>query len=555
MRKLARAVLNILLLANLLLTGCRAAPTVGPLPYAWPMSPASESGWWNDAVFYEVFVRSFADSDGDGIGDLQGLIERLDYLNDGDPATNDDLGVTGLWLMPIMQSPSYHGYDVVDYMTVEEDYGTNDDFRALVAAAHARGIRVIIDLPLNHTSDAHPWFVEASRNPQSPYRDWYIWSATNPGYTGPWGEAVWHPLGGVYYYALFWSGMPDLNYRNPAVTAQMEEVARFWLEDMGADGFRLDAARHLIEDGQQQANTPETHAWLADFDRFTDEIGPDVLTVGEVWDQTILAAPYVVEDELDLVFEFNLAGAILDSINAGNPQWFAHVLEQTNNSYPRNQFATFLTNHDQERVISQFGGDVDKARLAATLLLTLPGVPFIYYGEEIGMAGQKPDERIRTPMQWYYGPGAGFTDANQPWEAVNDDVETVNVAAQSADPASLLHHYRRLIHLRNEHVALRSGGLLPLDSTCRPVYGFLRDHAAESLLVLANFGGDEQSGCAFSLAASPLAPGEYHVRDLLADMSLAELAVDAHGGFSGYAPLATLAPREGAVLWLEPVGR
>lgn len=548
-----------LTLTALLLAGCLppAVPspvlTPFPPPTVQPQEAPADGFWWNDAVFYELFVRSFYDSNGEGNGDLQGLIARLDYLNDGDPNTADDLGITGIWLMPIMQSPSYHGYDVVDYTTVERDYGTNDDFRALVAAAHARGIRVIVDLVLNHTSSSHPWFIDASAGPNARRRDWYVWSDEDPGFIGPWGQTVWHRRGGEFYYAVFWEGMPDLNYRNPEVTAQMQEVARYWLEEMGADGFRLDAARHLIEEGDSQADTAATHAWWADFDRFTDEISPTVLTVGEVWADTQAVAPYVANNELDLAFEFSLAEAIVDSVAVNTPTAFRDRLRRVLSAYPPGQYATFLTNHDQDRVMSQVGGNAEKARLAATILLTLPGVPFIYYGEEIGMTGRKPDEYIRTPMQWSAQEDAGFT-TGYPWEPPNQDYETVNVALQSADPDSLLNRYRALIRLRNGHIALRRGATMLLESTCGPALSYLRVHPDEGLLVVLNFAATSQQGCAFSLAESSLHPGRYSVRDLLSGVRAGELAVDAEGGFSEYSPLPALAPREGYVLLLEAPG-
>ena len=211
-------------------------------------------------------MRSFADGNGDGIGDFRGLTAKLDYLNDGNPATTNDLGVTGIWLMPIFDSPSYHGYDVIDYTKVEADYGTSADFAAFLAAAHKRGIKVILDLTLNHTSDQNPWFV-ASATGKGPYADWYIWSKTNPGYFGPDNQIVWHQLGNQdrWYYGIFSEHMPDLNLANPAVTAQMDAVAKHWLADVGVDGFRLDAAKYLVEDGQKQANTQSTLDWLARF--------------------------------------------------------------------------------------------------------------------------------------------------------------------------------------------------------------------------------------------------------------------------------------------------
>ena len=208
--------------------------------------------WWNDAVFYEIFVRSFYDSNNDGIGDFRGIIDKLDYLNDGDSATTTDLGVTALWLMPMMKSPSYHGYDVSDYYSTNPQYGTMADFEELVTKAHAHGIKVIIDFVMNHTSDQIPWFTQSANN-QNNYRDWYIWSPTNPGYTGPWGQTVWNYKNSAYYYAMFYSGMPDLNYRNPAVKTEMFNATNFWL-GKGIDGFRLDAVKYLISFGTQ-ANT------------------------------------------------------------------------------------------------------------------------------------------------------------------------------------------------------------------------------------------------------------------------------------------------------------
>ena len=261
-------------------TAAKAAEDGRPAPAIERVEPVLDA-WWQDAVFYEVFVRSFADSTtgplaNDGVGDLRGLIERLDYLNDGDPNTTDDLGVTALWLMPICESPSYHGYDTVDYYAVDQEYGTNDDYRELTDECHKRGIRVIIDLVLNHSSSDHPWFQESTR-PAAPRRDWYIWDDAEPGWKGPWGQPVWHgsPAGdGSHYYGLFWSGMPDLNYHNEEVTREVFELIRFWLEDMHADGFRLDAIRHLIEEGQVQENTPATHAWLRRYFERVKSINP-----------------------------------------------------------------------------------------------------------------------------------------------------------------------------------------------------------------------------------------------------------------------------------------
>lgn len=531
-------------MATIFFPACRAVTLPTPTP---TQPPDRETRWWNDAVFYQVFVRSFFDSDGDGIGDLTGLIQKLDYLNDGDPATSKDLGITGIWLMPIMESSSYHGYDVVDYYTVEQDYGTNDDFRTLIAEAQDRGIRVVVDLVLNHTSSKHPWFVDALEGWQAERRDWYIWHDDDPSYVGPWGQKVWHPHQDDYYYAVFWEGMPDLNYRNPEVTEASHAIARFWLEDMGVDGFRLDAAQYLIEEGEQQANTPATHAWWADFNELTNEVGLDVMTVAEVWADTSAVTPYVINNEMDLAFEFNLASAIISSVNTADPGWFGYVLAQVEAGYPPGQYAVFLTNHDQNRVMSQLRRDSAAARLAATLMLTLPGTPFIYYGEEIGMTGQKPDELIRTPMHWTARENAGFT-VGHPWERVNADYKTVNVETQATDPDSLLNHYRRLIHLRTQYTALRRGELLTLQSTCKSAYGYLRHDADRSVLIILNFAAEEQRGCAFSLSTSPLVAGEYAVQALLTDVEVDQLTLDEGGNFTDYVPRDILPPRAAYIL-------
>jgi alpha-amylase len=451
----------------------------------WPAFsfPATAEPWWRQAVFYEVFVRSFHDSDGDGIGDIPGLIEKLDDLNDANPSTTEDLGVTALWLMPISPATSYHGYDVTDYYAVDPAYGTLDDLRRLLVETHARGMRVILDLVLNHTSRDHPWF-RASRGPSSTYRDWYIWSSSIPSYAGPWGQRVWHFGGAGYYYGLFWDGMPDLNYRNPDVTEQMYDVARFWLEEVGVDGFRLDAVRHLIEDGERQENTPETHLWLKGFREAAKGWNEETLLIGEVWDTPQAILPYL-DDQMDLCFEFSLAGAILSAVQTGRPSVLREALSEVLAIYPHGQYAPFLSNHDQDRAMSQLGEDTDKAKLAASILLTLPGTPFLYYGEEIGMTGVKPDERIRTPMQWTDGLHAGFTTGT-PWQPLSTGRSGISVASQREDPASLLSTYRTLIHLRHATPALGTGDLVLVDAGHPFLLSYLRRYGDSVLWVLHN---------------------------------------------------------------------
>ena len=497
--------------------------------------------WWNDAVFYEVFVRSFNDSDGDGVGDITGLIEKLDFLNDGDLGTSEDLGVTGLWLMPIMESPSYHGYDIVDYFKVDEEYGTEENFHRLIEEAHARGIRVVVDLVTNHTSREHPWFQE-SLDPASEKRDWYVWDDEDPGYRGPQGQQVWHRTPEGYYYALFWDGMPDLNYENPEVTAEMQEAARYWLEDMGVDGFRLDAIKHIVENGEMQENTKATHDWLKDFYTFYKDVNPDALAVGEAWTGTQQVLKYT-GDEVDIAFQFDLADAILNSANFGLSNMVRDEQQAVVGNFPPGQYATFLTNHDQNRVMSRLGEDENKARVAATWLLTSPGVPFIYYGEEIGMTGTKPDEDIRRPMQWSSDDGlsVGFT-TGRPWRYPADDYEERSVVLQTDNPDSLLNHYRALIHLRNEHEALRIGEWIEVETDSADVYAFLRAAEDDALLVLINFSEDPVSDYSLSLSEGPLV-GEGVPELLFGSADPASLNVNEAGGFDAYRPVETLPPQ------------
>ena len=506
--------------------------------------------WWRERIFYEVFVRSFADSDGDGIGDLRGLTERLDYLNDGDPATTDDLGVTGLWLMPIAESPSYHGYDVIDYEAIETDYGTADDFEALVTAARERGIAMIVDLVLNHTSVDHSWFQD-SRTAGSEHDAWYVWSDKAPAVSGPGGRPVWHADGDRAYYGYFWEGMPDLNVANPDVTAALDEVARFWLEDMGVDGFRLDAARHLIEDGAQLDNTPATFDWLAGFRSRVGVVKPNALILGEVWDATSTASRYVDEGSLDVAFEFALADAILGSVRLGDADTLAYVQAEVLDAYPPGGYAAFLTNHDQNRTMDELGRSRDAAALAATLLLTNPGVPFIYYGEELGLRGRKPDEEIRTPLPWSATPpGHGFT-TGQPWEPFAPDAATVAVDGQTGDPDSLLTHYRNLTRLRYTHSALRTGELIPLDAEPRGVYAYLRHDTTDVVAVVANLSDVAVEDISLSVASGPLC-GRTSARTLLGTAEARVPDVNAAGGFDDYRPIDRLGPREAIVIQLSP---
>jgi alpha-amylase len=449
----------------------------------------AQKQWWRDGVCYEIFVRSFVDSDGDGIGDLRGLTSRLDYINDGNPRTPMDLGANCIWLMPISKSVSYHGYDVTDYYHVDPHYGTDEDFRQLMREAHRRGIHVIVDFVPNHSSDQHPFFQSALQGPASPYRDWYRWSAVKPNQTGPWGQEVWHksPVRNEYYYGLFWGGMPDLNYQTPAVLQEMEKATLHWLTDMGADGFRFDAVPYLVEEPSQLAHTRGTHDVLHSFGDAIRRASPSTFTIGEMSDESAQILSTYYPDQLDAYFAFGVAAGTMETARTGVAAPFLNAVRDAVSRLPVGRWSPFLTNHDHVRVMTVLAGDRAKARIAASAMLLLPGLPFVYYGEEIGMRGPKPDEQIRTPMQWSDAPGAGFTTGT-PWESPQSDWAATNVQAQDGDAGSLLNHYRRLIHLRQEHAALSGGDLIVGSASDPAIAAFVRRSPTETILVVLNFG-------------------------------------------------------------------
>jgi alpha-amylase len=480
-----------------------AASAKGP---AAPAAVQWSHDWARGAVFYEVFVRSFADSDGDGVGDLRGLTAKLDYLK--------GLGVDALWLMPVFESPSYHGYDTTDYEKIQPAYGTSEDFDRFLAEAHRRGIRVILDFVMNHTSSKHPWFVDSASSFGSPHRDWYVWRTDDPGWKQPWGDGpTWHPNPNGnnpvanYYYGIFWSGMPDLNFSTPAVRQEMERLAAYWL-GRGVDGFRLDATRHLFANGpgELQNDQPETHDYLREFAGTVRQAKPQAVLVGENQTGTPQIAAYygstaVVKggDELPMSFNFPLAAAIVKAVHDGDSSGIAAKLQEMAELYPAGIIDTpFLTNHDQQRVATQLGDDPARLRTAAAILLTLPGTPFLYYGEEVGLQNGPgtQDEFKRTPMPWEGSAGGGFT-TGQPWYDFAPGKETANVAAEAADPGSLLSHYRRLIQLRHASAALKKGDLKLLTPGDRsaPVLAFLRQSGKDRVLVVHNLtAGEVQAG-------------------------------------------------------------
>ena len=529
-----------------------AAPTprtVAPLSaQAAPAAAPAGPDWTRGGVCYEIFVRSFFDSNGDGIGDLNGLIQKLDYVNDGNPASTRDLGADCIWLMPVAASPSYHGYDVSDYYRVEPAYGTNDDFTRLVAEAHRRGIRVLVDMVLNHSSSRHPYFQAALRDTASPYRSWYRFSPRPLG-LGPWGQEAWRrsPVRDEYYYGAFSPGMPDLDYHAPAVREEAKRIATFWLREMGVDGFRLDAIPYIWEEGDCLMGCAGTHAFLHEYAEHVRSVAPEAYTVGEAWGNIAAILPYY-PDQLTSHFSFDLSDSLLAAVRRGSVGGLLSAYLRWQDTLPAYRWSPFLSNHDGTRTMTVFGGDGARAKLAATLLLTLPGLPFVYQGEEIGMTGDKPDPRLRTPMQWAPRPGVGFT-TGRAWSSAQPDSMTTTVAAQDAEPGSLLNLYRRLIHLRRANDALATGRLVPLSASSSQVAAYLRRAGDRVLLVVANLGAEAASGVSVGSGEGVLPPGSYTPRSLLGGPNGAALVVGRDGWMRGYVPVpGTIGPRESLVL-------
>ena len=427
-------------------------------------SPSSDSSPDNQVghsgVHYEIFVRSFADSNGDGIGDLNGVTHNLDYLK--------DLGVSAIWLMPISPSPSYHKYDVTDYYGIDREYGTMDDFKRLLTEAHRRGIAVLIDLVLHHTSIRHPWFQESIKGPDNPYRNYYRWlhpdeinarKLVTRDITADSGERnPWHSVRGAtspeQYYGMFWSGMPDLNFDHPPVREEFFNLARYWLTDIGVDGFRLDAARHLYRESEE----PKNHQFWEEFGRVVEAAKPGAYTVGEVWTRPDRIAPYF--RGLKANFNFDLALMIAEIIRReDDTEDLIEFLVYTHGTFatvnPQFIDALILSNHDQNRIGSLLKGNFNWLKVAANLLLTLPGLPYLYYGEEIGMLGLKPDENLREPFLWDIRERDRQRTSWRRGKYTTS--QTVRpLAQQQTDPESLFSHYKRLIHFRNGHPVLNN---------------------------------------------------------------------------------------------------
>jgi alpha-glucosidase len=478
--------------------------------------------WWQSAVLYQIYPRSFQDTDGDGIGDLAGILERLPYLV--------DLGVDALWLSPIFPSPmADFGYDISDYTDVAPLFGSLADFDALVAAAHRSGLKVLLDLVPNHTSDQHPWFVSSRRSRQDSRRDWYIWRDPAPdggppnNWLSEFGGSAWQfdaPTG-QYYYHAFLAQQPDLNWRNEKVRAAIHDVMRFWLA-RGVDGFRVDVIWHLIKDADFRdnpvnpayvpdrppnerllplytADRPEVHDVIAGLRRVIDEFDDRVL-IGEIYLPIERLVAYYGADlrGANLPFNFTLLLA------PWNAREIDRLVAEYEAALPPGGWPNWvLGNHDRPRLASRIGRD--QARIAAMLLLTLRGTPTIYYGDEIGMTQVAiPPERVqdpfeknvpgidvgrdgcRTPMQWSAGRGAGFS-AGEPWLPLAEDFRSENVENQREDPSSLLNLHRRLIALRRVRPALTAGAYRPLHAE-GDLLLYRREHADDQVTVALNLG-------------------------------------------------------------------
>ncbi|MDP2714399.1 alpha-amylase family glycosyl hydrolase [Rheinheimera sp.] len=473
-------------------------------PAATQVANEAASSWWQDAVFYQIWPRSFYDTNGDGHGDFNGMTAKLPYLA--------ELGVNALWLTPMFEAPSYHGYDFTEFYQVESDYGTMAEFEAFIKAADAKGMKVILDLVINHISSEHDWFKRSAAG-ETPYKDYFIWRDDMPKTGSGWGhawsdndkpDAVWHynETRNAYYYAAFGASQPDVNLRHPDVVAEMEKMAKFWL-DKGVAGFRLDAVRFAMEGGPlEQADTDETIAYWQSFNQFVKSINPEAYLVGEAWVDIPVAARYYGDGSgLDQGFDFEVGYKILGLLKPdasgeaqfgtmrtngqSNAQQVAdatvlqqNVQQRSDSVAPLSFFAPFLTNHDQERIAYQLAQHDAKAKLAAAMLFSSPGTPYIYYGEEIGLTqgGTGHDVYKRAPMLWDNSQQAGFTAADNSWveqlELFGADfpnwypdflsgqlqAEDRSVTAQQAQPDSIWQLYKLLIAQKKQRPELSTDG-------------------------------------------------------------------------------------------------
>lgn len=490
----------------------------------------NQADWYQDAVFYELYIRAYRDSNGDGNGDFRGAIKKLDHIQ--------SLGVNCIWVMPMYPSPlKDDGYDVADYLGIHPDYGTLADFKAFLDAAHARGLKVVTDMVMNHTSDQHPWFQAARQDKHSPYRDYYVWSDTGSEYadariifldTEP-SNWTYDEAAGQYFWHRFYSCQPDLNYDNPQVHEEMFNALRSWL-DMGIDGFRIDAIPYLYErEGTNCENLPETHQFLAKMRRMVDEEYPGTLLIAEAnqWPHDLL--PYFgteEEPEFQVCFHFPIMPRLYQAVKAGDKTPIVDILNDTPEKPAGTQWMTFLRNHDEltlemvtpevrqwmweqyapeprmrlnlgirRRLAALLDHDKQKWFLLHALFLSLPGTPIIYYGDEIGMGDNiwLPDRHgCRTPMQWNNNLNAGFSSYENTYQPVLAEYPQVNVAAQEDEPDSYLNLTRFLIRARQGQAALRRGEMAWVKTGDTAVLAYRRFIHDEGVLCLFNLSSQPQ---------------------------------------------------------------
>jgi maltose alpha-D-glucosyltransferase/alpha-amylase len=491
--------------------------------------------WYKDAVFYQLHVKSFADSNGDGIGDFPGLTSRLDHLA--------SLGVDCLWLQPMYPSPfKDDGYDISNYTDIHPSYGTLNDFQRFLNEAHGRGLRVVIELVLNHTSDQHAWFQEARSSIDNPRRDWYVWSDTDDKYRGvriifidtELSNWAWDPVSKAYYWHRFFSHQPDLNYDNPDVRDEIWNVMKFWL-DLGVDGFRVDAVPYLVErEGTSCENLPETHAILQALRQrldahFTDKV---LLAEANMWPEDV--RPYFgAGDEFHMSFHFPIMPRMFMAVRLEDRKPLIDIIERTPPIPETCQWGLFLRNHDEltlemvtdverqymwdeyaqdprarinlgirRRLATLMDGDRRRIELMSGLLMSLPGSPILYYGDEIGMGDNVylgDRNSVRTPMQWNSGLNAGFStaDPERLWLPLISNAvygyQAINVASQERNPTSLLHWTRRLIEVRRSTHVFGRGSIEFVKPDNHRVLAFTRTLGREAILVVANLAGTAQA--------------------------------------------------------------
>ncbi len=486
--------------------------------------------WYKDAVFYELHVRAFQDGNGDGKGDFQGLIRRLDYLK--------NLGVDCLWLLPFYPSPlKDDGYDIADYYDVHPDYGTLEDVKAFLSEAHARGIKVVVDLVVNHVSDQHRWFQEARKGRENPYHDYFVWSDTGQEYEGAriiftdteTSNWTWDPAAGRYFWHRFFSNQPDLNYDNPAVREEMKNVVRFWL-GLGLDGFRVDAVPYLFErEGTNCENLPETHAYLRELRAFVEEEFPGKLLLAEAnqWPEDVVEYFGTEEQpEFNMCFNFPVMPRLFMGLRREDSTPIKEIIHRTPPIPDFGQWAIFLRNHDEltlemvtdeerdymymeyardprmkinvgirRRLMPLLDNSRRRAELLHALLFSLPGSPILYYGDEIGMGDNiflGDRNGVRTPMQWSLDRNAGFSgaDYNQLYLPVIADpvygYQTVNVESQERTESSLLKWTRRMIQVRRRYPAFSRGDIKFIETGNRKMLAFTRTLGESTILVVSN---------------------------------------------------------------------